>query len=138
VFRKFSPVPMCSRFFPTNSCITLSISGFMWRSLIHLDLHSSICRHLVKLHNFLKVLYFLHCMVLASLSKVKFHRSVDLWVFNSILLINLSVYIQIPCSFSYDISVAQLEIRNGNTSKCLGFFYLYRIVLALLGFRISM
>ena len=37
-FRKISPVPMCSRFFPIFSSIRLSASGFMWRSLIQLDL----------------------------------------------------------------------------------------------------
>jgi hypothetical protein len=38
LFRKFSPVPMCSRLFPTFSSISFSVSGFMWKSLIHLDL----------------------------------------------------------------------------------------------------
>jgi len=38
LFRKFFPVPMCLRFFPTFSSISLSISGFMWRSLNHLNL----------------------------------------------------------------------------------------------------
>ena len=37
-FRKISPVPMCSRFFPIFSSIRLSASGFMWRSLIQVDL----------------------------------------------------------------------------------------------------
>jgi len=39
LFRKFSPVPLCSRLFPTFSSISFSRSGFMWRSLIHLDLN---------------------------------------------------------------------------------------------------
>jgi hypothetical protein len=34
----FSPVPICSRLFPTFSSISFSVSGFMWSSLIHLDL----------------------------------------------------------------------------------------------------
>ena len=38
LFRKISPVPMCSRLFPTFFSISFSVSGFMWRSLIHLDL----------------------------------------------------------------------------------------------------
>jgi hypothetical protein len=38
LFRNFSPVPMSSRLFPTYSSINFSVSGFMWRSLIHLDL----------------------------------------------------------------------------------------------------
>ena len=36
--RKISPAPMCSRFFSIFSSIRLSVSGFMWRSFIHLDL----------------------------------------------------------------------------------------------------
>jgi hypothetical protein len=34
----FSPVPISSRLFPTFSSISFSVSGFMWSSLIHLDL----------------------------------------------------------------------------------------------------
>ena len=38
LFRKFSPVPISLRISPTFSSINFSVSGFMWRSLIHLDL----------------------------------------------------------------------------------------------------
>jgi hypothetical protein len=38
LFRKFSPVPTCLRLFPTFSSNSFSVSGFMWRFLIHLDL----------------------------------------------------------------------------------------------------
>jgi hypothetical protein len=38
MFRNFSPVPISSRLFPTFSSISFSVSGFMWSSLIHLDL----------------------------------------------------------------------------------------------------
>ena len=38
LFRNFSPVPISLRFFPTFSSINFSVSGFMWSSLIHLDL----------------------------------------------------------------------------------------------------
>ena len=34
----FFPVPISLRLFPTFSSINFSVSGFMWRSLIHLDL----------------------------------------------------------------------------------------------------
>jgi hypothetical protein len=36
--RHFSPVLISSRLFPTFSSISFSVSGFMWSSLIHLDL----------------------------------------------------------------------------------------------------
>jgi hypothetical protein len=32
-------MPMCLRFFPNFSSISFNVSGFMWRSLIHLDLN---------------------------------------------------------------------------------------------------
>jgi hypothetical protein len=38
LFRNFPPVPISSRIFPTFSSINFSVSGLMWRSLIHLDL----------------------------------------------------------------------------------------------------
>ena len=38
LFRNFSLVPISSRLFPTFSSISFSVSGFMWSSLIHLDL----------------------------------------------------------------------------------------------------
>jgi hypothetical protein len=84
LFRIFSPVPIPWRiFFPTFSCISCSVSGFMWNSLIHLhltlvqgDRNGSIlillhdnC-HLCQ-HHLLKMLSFFHLMVLAPLSKLK-------------------------------------------------------------------
>jgi hypothetical protein len=38
LFRKIFPVSIWSRLFSTYSSISFSISGFMWRSLIHFDL----------------------------------------------------------------------------------------------------
>ena len=38
LFRNFSPVPIYSRLFPTFFSIRFVVSGFMWMSLIHLDL----------------------------------------------------------------------------------------------------
>jgi hypothetical protein len=38
LFRNFSPVPISSTLFPTFSSISFSVSGFLWSSLIHLDL----------------------------------------------------------------------------------------------------
>ena len=38
LFRNFSPVPICLRLFFTFSSLHCSVSGFMWRSLIHLVL----------------------------------------------------------------------------------------------------
>jgi hypothetical protein len=83
LFRNFSPVPISLRLFPTFSSISFSVSGFMWRSLIHLDLtlvqgdrngsihillhdNQQLCQHCL-----LKMLSVFHWMVLAPLSKFK-------------------------------------------------------------------
>jgi len=83
LFSRISPEPMCLRLFTTFSSISLSVSGFMWRSLIHLDLsfvqgdnNGSICILLhtdlqLNQHHFSKMLSFFHCMVLGPLSKIK-------------------------------------------------------------------
>ena len=81
--RNFPPVPISLRLFPTFSSISFSVSGFMWRSLIDLDLrfvqgyknesihillhdNCQLCQH-----HLLKMLSFFHWMVLAALSKIK-------------------------------------------------------------------
>jgi hypothetical protein len=83
LFRNFSPVPLFSRLYPAFSSISFSVSGLIWRSLIHLDLsfvkgdnngsirillHDScqLCQH-----HLLKMLSFFHWMVLGPLSKIK-------------------------------------------------------------------
>ena len=38
LFRNFCPVPISLRLLPTFSSINFSVSGFMWSSLIHIDL----------------------------------------------------------------------------------------------------
>jgi hypothetical protein len=38
LFRDLSPVPICSRLFPIFSFLSFTVSGFIWSSLIHLDL----------------------------------------------------------------------------------------------------
>ena len=83
LFRNFSPVPIASRLFPTFSSINFTVSGFMWRSLIHLDwsfiqgdkngsiyilLHDN---HQLCQHHLLTMLPFFHWMVLAPLLKIK-------------------------------------------------------------------
>ena len=114
LFRNFSPVPISLRLFPTFSCINFSVSGFMWSSLIHLDfsfvqgdknasihilLHDN--RQLCQ-HHLLKMLsFFFPVDGLSSLVKdqVTIGVCIHFWVFNSILLIYLSVAVPVPCSF---------------------------------------
>ena len=79
----FPPVPISSRLFPTFSSIRFIISGFMWGSLIHLDLSFVqgdkngsmwifLHAHLqLNQHHLLKMLSFLHWIVSAPLSKIK-------------------------------------------------------------------
>ena len=83
LFRNFSCVPTSSRVFPTFFSLSFSVSGFMWSSLIQLDLtlvqgdrngsirnrqhdNSQLCQY-----HLLKMLSFFHWMVLDCLSKIK-------------------------------------------------------------------
>jgi hypothetical protein len=82
-FMNFSPALISSRIFPTFSSINFSVCGFLWSSLIHLDLrlvqgdkNGSIRillhnNHQLCQHQLLKMLSFCHWMVLAPLSKTK-------------------------------------------------------------------
>jgi hypothetical protein len=86
-----NPMPMNSRLFLTFSSIRFSICGFMWKSLIHLDLsfvqgdrygyifnflHTHIFNFLhihcqLDQHYLFKMLSFFHCVFLASMLKIK-------------------------------------------------------------------
>ena len=80
---KFPPVAIIPRLYPIFSSIKFSVSGFMLRSLIHLDLsfvqgdkNRSIFILLytdsqLDQHHLLKMISFFHCIFLASLSKIK-------------------------------------------------------------------
>jgi hypothetical protein len=83
LFRNFPPVPISLSLFPTFSSIRFSVSGYMRRSFICLDfrfvqgdnngsvhifLHDN--RQLCQ-HHLLKMLSFLHWMILAPLSKIR-------------------------------------------------------------------
>jgi hypothetical protein len=46
---------------------------------------------------------------------------VHFWVFNSITLIYLSVFVPVSCSFYHNCSVVQLEVRHGESHQ--RFFY---------------
>ena len=88
LFRNFPPVPISSRLFPTFSSISFSVSGFMWRSLIHLDLsfvqgdkNGSIwillhANHKLSQHHLLKILSFFHWMVLGLCQRLSDFRCV--------------------------------------------------------------
>jgi hypothetical protein len=82
VFRNFCSVPISSRLFPTCFSINVSVSCFMWRSLIYLGLsfvhgdkngsvhilvhdNRQLCQH-----HLLKMLSFFHLLVLAPLSQI--------------------------------------------------------------------
>ena len=101
-------------------------------------LHSSICRLVFTPASFLKMLSFFHCMILASLSKLKHLLVLRCFcVFNLIPLINLCVSIPIPCRFYYHCSIVQLEVNDADTSRSsfivqdhftyLGVFFSYEI-----------
>ena len=83
LFRNFSSVPISSRLFPTFSSVSFSVSGFIWSSLIHLDLtllqgdrngsihillhdNRQLCQH-----HLLKKLSFFHWVDFTPFSKIK-------------------------------------------------------------------
>ena len=105
------PVHMCLRLFPIFFFFSFSVSGFIWRSLIHLNLnfvqgdkngsiyillHAN-CQ--LNQHHFLKILCFFPLDGFSSFVKdqVIIGVWVHFWVFNSIPLIYLPVTIPIPC-----------------------------------------
>ena len=105
LFSKLSPVPMCSRQFPTFSSVRLSISLLIMRSLIHLNLnfvqgdrYGSICilLHADIQHHLFKILSF-YCIVWLLF---KIHVSIGLWVyfwvFSLIPFISIPVLMAIP------------------------------------------
>jgi hypothetical protein len=117
----FFPVPMSLRVSPTFSSINFSVSGFMWRSLVHLDLsfvqgdkngsihnllhdNCQLCQH-----HLLKMLSFFPLDVFSSLVKdqVTIGVWVHFWVFNSIPLSTyLSLYQYHEGFFFFFITIA--------------------------------
>jgi hypothetical protein len=134
LFRNFFPGSIYSRFSPTFSSTSVSISGFLLKSFIHLDLNfvqgnknGSICILLqanwqLSQHHLLKMLSFFPLDGFSSFVKdqVTIRVWVHFWVFNSIPLIYLSVAVPVPCSFYHNCSEVQLEVRD---SDFLTFFF---------------
>jgi hypothetical protein len=106
LFRNYSPVPISSRLSPTFSSINFTLSGFMWSSLIHLDLtlvqgdrNGSTCILLhdncqLCQHQLLKMLFFFHWIFFSSLVKdqVTIGMWVHFWVFDSLPLVYCLCY----------------------------------------------
>ena len=123
--KKFSPVPTCSRLFPTFFSISSSVSGFMWRSLLHLDFsfaqqdkNGSICILLLadlqlNQNYLLKMFVFpLDGFGFFVKDQVTIHVCFHFWVFNSVSLIFLDATVLIPCCFDNYFSVRQLDVRD--------------------------
>jgi hypothetical protein len=125
--QEFLPCVLIFEAFPHFLTISFRVSGFMWSSLIHLDLtfidrdnNGSICILLqddaqLCQHHFLKMMSFFPLDDFSSL--VKGQVTIDMWfhfwVFSSFPLIYLSVAVPVPCSFYHNCSVVQLEVRHG-------------------------
>lgn len=98
LFRKrfFFPISMCSRLFCTFSSIRFSVPGFILRAFTHLDWsivqddhNGSICI-LFDLHYLLQVLSF--SLGFFTKNQVSIGVTIYIWVFNSIPLINVFVF----------------------------------------------
>ena len=129
LFRKISPVPKCLRLFPTFFSITFTVSGFMWRSLIQLDLSFVQGIRMDQIVFF----YMLTATWTSTFWKYSVFSPLDgfssfikdqvaigvlicFWTFNSIALIYLPVPVPIQCSFYYYCSVVQVEVRDGDSA----------------------
>jgi hypothetical protein len=126
------PLCPCVGGFSPLSLLLDSVSGFRWRSLIHLDLsfeqgdeNGSICillhfDHQLNQHHVLKMLSFFPLDVFSFFVKyqVTIGEWIYFWVFNSIPLTHLPVTVPIPCSFYNYSPVIQLEVRDGDSPRC--------------------
>lgn len=127
---KLSPVPMHSRLSPTLSSNRFSTSHFILRSLTHLDLG---CEELVVFFFFFAFFYlcaykwtgigmfsFCHYILLTFVkNQVSMDIQVYFWVFDSSLLINLSVWCQYHLAF---ITIALSTDCNNGYDTSRGFF----------------
>ena len=70
-------------------------------------------------HLLLKMLSFFPVCIYDFFIKKKsnVHMWICVWVFNSLSLVQVSIFMPISCSFYYYSSVVELEIRDGETSS---------------------
>jgi hypothetical protein len=128
LFRNLSPVLISSRLFPIFSSISFSVSGFMWRFLILLDVsfvqrdkNGSICivlhdSHQFSQHHLLKMLFSTGWFNSFVKDQVTRGVWVHFWVFNFIPLITcLSLY-WYHAVFNHNCSV-EFEVRNVDSTR---------------------
>jgi len=122
---------MCSRLFPTFSSISFSVSGFMWRSLIHLGLsfvqggkNGYICillhaDHQLNEHHFLKMLSPPPVDGFSSFVKdqVTIHRCVGSFLGLQFYSIDLPACLCTNTSFYHYCPIMQLEVRDGDSPR---------------------
>jgi hypothetical protein len=118
LFRKFSPVPISLRLFPVFSSVSVTVSGFTWRFLIHLELsflqrdkNGLICIFLHADCQLNSAICLKCCLFCTGCSFVKYQVTIGMWVhfcvFSSIPLIFLPVSVPIQflslllCSAAY-------------------------------------
>jgi hypothetical protein len=83
-----------------------------------MDLHSSTCKPTVEPAPLTNAVFFpLGCFSSFVKDQVTLGVWVHFWFFNSIPLIYLSVTVLKPCSFYHNFPVAQLEIRDGDSTR---------------------
>jgi hypothetical protein len=96
-----------------------------------MDIVSAFCiKYLVSPAHLLKRLSFLHCMFLGDFVKNQFGIAVwiHIWIFYSVLLVFISVFVPAPCCFYCCGSVVYFEVKYCDTSSvalfaqyCLGY-----------------
>ena len=95
-------------------------------------MHSSTCRPPVRPASFVQNAVYIQLCGFGFFVKdqVTIGMWVDFWVFNSIPLLYISIFVPTPSSFYHYCSVIQFEVRDGDPLEVL----LLLIVFALLGF----
>jgi hypothetical protein len=140
-----SVLPLCSRQFITFFSVRFRVPGFILRSLVYLDLsfvqgnrHGSVCNFLhadIQLvqQQLSKMLSHFHCMVLASLSKIKYPKVCRFISRSSILFYSSTCLFLCEYYRIFIIIVLYYGLKSGMVIL-LEVLLLYRIVLAILGF----
>ena len=124
------PVPVSSRLFSTFSSIRFTVSGFILRSLIHLELSCMQGDNMglfgffyMQTSSLTSTICFRCCLISCVYFWPLYQKSgskgvqIYIRVFNLIPLTNVSAFVPIQCCFYYYSLVVQLEIRDSDISR---------------------
>jgi hypothetical protein len=129
LFRNLSSMPISSRLFHTLSSISFSVYGFMWSSLIHIDLNFvqggknvSICIFLhpnchLSQNHFLEMLSSFHWIVLVLCQRSSDRRCVGSFLGLQFYSIDLPICHFTNTVFNHNFSVLQLKVGDCDSTR---------------------